>query len=161
MGFENESILAEFVKRQQPMQYKVDSQSGRAIFRCHNDFGALDGRDIKNMIPNIVDFGLAQRLDRSIIRNGIEGQQLGVYPIQPDYYRAPEVILGCGWDFKADIWNLGVLVSFTATDSKRLMCNAISFVVSLGLGGFLLHANITVPQAVEHPWEQGIIPAGA
>lgn len=55
------------------------------------------------MIPNIVDFGLAQRLDRSIIRNGIEGQQLGVYPIQPDYYRAPEVILGCGWDFKADI----------------------------------------------------------
>lgn len=46
MGFENESILAEFVKRQQPMQYKVDSQSGRAIFRCHNDFGALDGREI-------------------------------------------------------------------------------------------------------------------
>jgi len=26
-------------------------------------------------------------------------------------YRAPEVILGASWDFKIDIWSLGVLVS--------------------------------------------------
>ncbi|OQE22683.1 hypothetical protein PENFLA_c012G01675 [Penicillium flavigenum] len=26
------------------------------------------------------------------------------------YYRAPEVVLGYGWDFSADIWNFGVLV---------------------------------------------------
>jgi serine/threonine-protein kinase SRPK3 len=26
-------------------------------------------------------------------------------------YRAPEVILGAGWDHKIDIWSLGVLVS--------------------------------------------------
>ena len=62
------------------------------------------------MFPQIVDFGLATRLDKPSTHNGMVGEQLGIYPIQPDYYRAPEVILGCGWNFKADIWNFGVLV---------------------------------------------------
>lgn len=31
--------------------------------------------------------------------------------IQPQMLRAPEVILGASWDFRADIWNVGVLVS--------------------------------------------------
>jgi serine/threonine protein kinase len=26
-------------------------------------------------------------------------------------YRAPEIILGAGWNHKVDIWNFGVLVS--------------------------------------------------
>ncbi|GIK04877.1 hypothetical protein Aspvir_008975 [Aspergillus viridinutans] len=110
MSFENDNILTNFIKRQQPMQRKVDGESGRTIYRCHNDFGALDGREIKNMIPKIADFGLSRRLDKPSTRDGMVGEQLGIYPIQPDYYRAPEVILGCGWDFKADIWNFGVLL---------------------------------------------------
>ncbi|KAJ5799272.1 uncharacterized protein N7518_001340 [Penicillium psychrosexuale] len=32
------------------------------------------------------------------------------HPIQPDEYRAPEVILGAGWTYSADIWNLGLLM---------------------------------------------------
>ncbi|BDD62962.1 hypothetical protein MPDQ_007851 [Monascus purpureus] len=56
------------------------------------------------------DFGLATRLDKPDTRDGMVGKQLGIYPIQPDFYCAPEVILGCGWDFKADIWNFGVLL---------------------------------------------------
>jgi serine/threonine protein kinase len=110
MSFENEHILTDFIERPQPMQFKVDNESGRTIYRCHNDFGALDGREIKNMVPKIADFGLATRLDRPSTRIGMVAEQLGIYPIQPDYYRAPEVILGCGWDFKADIWNFGVLL---------------------------------------------------
>ncbi|KAL5361430.1 protein kinase [Aspergillus floccosus] len=110
MSFENESILANFIKRQQRMQYKIDGNGGRTIYRCHNDFGPLDGRDIKNLVPKIADFGLAARLDEPDSRDGVVGKQLGIYPIQPDVYRAPEVILGCGWDFKADIWNFGVLL---------------------------------------------------
>ncbi|PKY00270.1 protein kinase [Aspergillus campestris IBT 28561] len=110
MGFENENILTNFIERQQPMQYKVDSETGRTIYRCHNDFGALDWREIKNMIPSIADFGLATKLGTPSTKQGMVGEQVGVYPIQPDYYRAPEVILGCGWDFKADIWNFGVLL---------------------------------------------------
>ncbi|RAK95101.1 putative serine/threonine-protein kinase [Aspergillus ibericus CBS 121593] len=119
MSFENENILTRFIERLQPMQCKVDGESGRIIYRCHNDFGALDGRDIKNLIPKLVDFGLATRLDKPSTRDGMVGQQLGVYPIQPDYYRAPEVILGCGWDFKADIWNFGVLL-WNILGSKEL-----------------------------------------
>ncbi|KAJ5145709.1 serine/threonine-protein kinase [Penicillium bovifimosum] len=111
MSFENESILTNFIKRQQKMQCKIDGKGGRTIYRCHNDFGALDGRDIKNLVPKIADFGLATRLDKPDSRDGVVGKQLGIYPIQPDFYRAPEVILGCGWDFKADIWNFGVLVT--------------------------------------------------
>ncbi|CAP99560.1 Pc22g22720 [Penicillium rubens Wisconsin 54-1255] len=109
MSFEDENVLPNFIKRQQPMQCKVDGDSALTIYRCHNDFGALNGREIKNMVPKITDFGLATRLDKPSTRNGMVGEQLGIYPIQPDYYRVPEVILGCGWDFKADIWNFGVL----------------------------------------------------
>lgn len=61
------------------------------------------------MVPKIVDFGLATSL-----KSDSQGQggisELGLHPIQPDQYRAPEVILGCGWSFSADIWNFGVLV---------------------------------------------------
>ncbi|KAK9581680.1 hypothetical protein V6Z96_004914 [Aspergillus fumigatus] len=110
ISFENERILTNFIKQQQKMQYKIDGKGGRIIYRCHNDFGALDGRDIKNLIPKIADFGLATRLDKLDSQDGVVGKQLGIYPIQPDFYRAPEVILGCGWDFKADIWNFGVLL---------------------------------------------------
>ncbi|KAH8424753.1 uncharacterized protein LDX57_002496 [Aspergillus melleus] len=62
------------------------------------------------MIPKLADFGLATRLDKPSTSGGMIGKQIGIHPIQPDYYRAPEVILGCGWDFKADIWNFGVLL---------------------------------------------------
>ncbi|THC89084.1 hypothetical protein EYZ11_011473 [Aspergillus tanneri] len=97
--FEDPSVLGDFMNSQfdQPMQYKTDT-TGRPVYRCHNDFGPL--RNVKN-IPKIVDFGLATRL-------GCD--DWGIYPIQPDHYRAPEVILGCGWKTSADIWNLGILL---------------------------------------------------
>lgn len=28
----------------------------------------------------------------------------------PDIYRAPEVILNMNWDYKVDIWNVGMVV---------------------------------------------------
>lgn len=61
------------------------------------------------MMPKIADFGLSMRLDHTS-ENKI-GKNLGMHPIQPDHYCAPEVIPGCGWDFKADIWNSGVMVN--------------------------------------------------
>lgn len=33
--------------------------------------------------------------------------------IQPEALRSPEVLLGCPWNTKADIWNLGCIVSGT------------------------------------------------
>ncbi|MCJ1247543.1 hypothetical protein MMC30_004757 [Trapelia coarctata] len=63
----------------------------------HNDFGPL--RSLYSL-PKIADFGNAQQ----------NSPQPRIHPIQPDHYRAPEVILGTGWTYSADIWNLGVLI---------------------------------------------------
>ncbi|OAL69972.1 hypothetical protein A7D00_6011 [Trichophyton violaceum] len=102
MSFESDEILTSFVKKKLQMGCKLDEKSGQAIYRCNNDFGPLNGKQFTNLIPKITDFGLSTRLDGT--------NKLSSYPIQPDYYRAPEVILGCGWDEKADIWNFGVLL---------------------------------------------------
>lgn len=90
------------------MQFKTDPETGRVIYRCHNDFGPLDPTKLGNIYPQITDFGASALLSDD--NNSNDATQLGTHPIQPDYYRAPEVILGCGWSFSADIWNLGVLV---------------------------------------------------
>ncbi|KAL2861600.1 kinase-like domain-containing protein [Aspergillus pseudodeflectus] len=98
MTFENEDILCNFIKEQitnQPMQYKTDPTSGRTIYRCHNDFGSLDWRELRKMLPKIVDFGLATRLE-SDSQGQLRSETADFYPIQPDY-------------FSADIWNIGVL----------------------------------------------------
>lgn len=99
--FEDPAVLNELMDSsiKSQMLYKTDI-AGCPVYRCHNDFGPL--RKVRN-IPKIVDFGLSRRLHSQNDR--------GIYPIQPDHYRAPEVILGCGWDTSADIWNLGALVS--------------------------------------------------
>lgn len=116
MNFENENILHNFIKEQitnLPMQHKTDPTSGRAVYRCHNDFGPLDWRALKNMFPKIVDYGLATWLNDDNRERKTGKREVGIHPIQPDHYRAPEVILGCGWDFSTDIWNFGVLVRNT------------------------------------------------
>ena len=99
------------------MQCKTDSTTGRTVYRCHNDFGALDWRELKNMVPKIADFGLGTRLDNEYQEGKAGRREVGIHPIQPDHYRAPEVILGCGWDFSADIWNFGVMVRDVSSGS--------------------------------------------
>lgn len=103
LTLEHQSIIEAFVEGQaiHPMARKrVDN---RTVYRCHNDFGRINGDDaLKKMYPKITDFGLAQR-----------GDQPGpfLYPIQPNDCHAPEVLLGTGWSYSADIWNFGVMVS--------------------------------------------------
>ena len=99
VGFEDHSVIKDFVRSQasNPMARKI--KDGRVIYRSHNEFGPLKSFGI---LPKIADFGLAQRIDES---------RRNIHPIQPDHYRAPEVVLGIGWSYSVDIWNLGVLVS--------------------------------------------------
>ena len=122
--FENERILPAFKNHQTkklPMQYKLDAITGRTVYRCHNDFGLLDGKSLKHIVPKIADFGLATELNNKV----------RIHIIQADCYRAPEVILGCGWDSSADIWNFGVMVRICCSGvlstctpcSERLICN--------------------------------------
>ncbi|PIG79102.1 protein kinase domain protein [Aspergillus arachidicola] len=100
VSFEDPTVLADFWKSQleKPMAFKIDS-TGRPVYQSRSDFGPL--KSLRS-IPQLVDFGLATRLE--------EDDDWGVWPIQPDHYRAPEVILGIGWQMPADIWNLGVLL---------------------------------------------------
>jgi serine/threonine protein kinase len=64
---------------------------------------------------NATSFGLWRSSSRDV-HDGL---------IQPDIYRAPEVILGMSWTSKVDIWNVGALVSeersffFTALYAMR------------------------------------------
>ncbi|PYI29933.1 kinase-like protein [Aspergillus indologenus CBS 114.80] len=100
VSFEDPTVLADFIESQldRPMASKIDS-TGRPVYQSRNDFGPL--KSLRS-VPQLVDFGLATRL--------AEDDDWGIWPIQPDHYRAPEVILGIGWQMPADIWNLGVLL---------------------------------------------------
>ncbi|KAM5434748.1 hypothetical protein MferCBS31731_006520 [Microsporum ferrugineum] len=99
VGFEEPSVLEDFalLQAQNPMPHK--SNNGSTVYLSHNDFGPVRSYYI---LPKITDFGLAHRQkDPSLLNR---------HPIQPDHYRAPEVILGAGWTYSADIWNLGLLM---------------------------------------------------
>lgn len=108
VGFEHPSVLEEYVEKQakNPMARKI--KDGRSIYLSHNDFGPMKSFRV---IPKIADFGLAQPGDSS--------EPLR-FPIQPPLFHAPEVLLGTGWTYSADIWNLGVLVWLPAFLSVTL-----------------------------------------
>ncbi|KAI9841786.1 MAG: hypothetical protein M1837_000380 [Sclerophora amabilis] len=97
MGFENPFVIEDYVKTQaKPGKVK----GRRSTLRSSNDFGELRPPYVTPFMK-IVDFGLAQPGD---------GSEPLRHPIQPPAYFAPEVILGTGWTYKADIWNFGVLL---------------------------------------------------
>lgn len=87
VSFEDPTVLADFMDSQleKPMAFKIDSV-GRPVYQSRNDFGPL--KSLRS-IPQLIDFCLATRLQ--------EDDDWGVWPIQPDHYRAPEVILGNEW----------------------------------------------------------------
>ncbi|KAI1154449.1 putative serine/threonine-protein kinase [Nemania diffusa] len=100
--FEDQSVIESFVQGQveNPMARKLID--GWAVYLCHNDFGDFDGKPaLRKMSPKITDFGLAERGDQPGPR---------INPIQPDHCHAPEVLLGTGWSYSADIWNFGIMV---------------------------------------------------
>ena len=59
--------------------------------------------------PVLCDFGEARF-----------GEYNNMANIQPNQYRAPEVILEIPWDEKVDIWNVGVMVSTTHHSRSNL-----------------------------------------
>jgi serine/threonine protein kinase len=109
LGFEDRSVMDEFAAAQtaNPMARKVDSE-GHTVYLSHNNFGELRRTGTESpffsMYLKIVDFGLAQR--------GEASKEPLLFPIQCNKFQAPEVMLGTGWSYSADIWNLGVLVSY-------------------------------------------------
>lgn len=102
MTFEDHSVLETFVQEQAGRPTPRKMFGGRAVYQCQNNFGDVkDKSALLKMTPKLADFGLAQ-----------DGSQPGPFinPIQPDRYHAPEVLLGTGWSYSADIWNFAILV---------------------------------------------------
>jgi serine/threonine-protein kinase SRPK3 len=59
--------------------------------------------------PVLCDFGSAVPLD-----DGIEHRE----DIQPNVYRAPEIIFDIPWTYSVDIWNVGCMVSYHSFDER-------------------------------------------
>ena len=68
----------------------------------------LQGRTIYTSSPFPAGDGLPLLCDLGEARFSEEEQ---CEKIMPDYYRAPEVILKSNWDYKVDIWSVGMVVS--------------------------------------------------
>jgi serine/threonine protein kinase len=67
VGFEDPSVIEDFVQGQaeNPMVRKI--VNGRLIYQSHNDFGPLRSLYV---LPKIADFGLAQQGDSSQLTTG-------------------------------------------------------------------------------------------
>jgi serine/threonine-protein kinase SRPK3 len=92
----DESIFHEWDENEQakPSRRKID---GDRIIYQSRPFRRKKGWTGFGL-PLLSDFGEARIGD---VHSGL---------IQPDIYRAPEVILGMKWTSKVDIWNVGALV---------------------------------------------------
>ncbi|KAF4624528.1 hypothetical protein G7Y89_g13642 [Cudoniella acicularis] len=110
VDLESESVLEDFVQQQRqiPLPRHV-TDDGHITYLSKSDFGPL--RDYF-ILPEIADLDLAQS-GEGFTR---------IHPVQPHRYRAPEVILGTGWSYSADIWNVGVLM-WNMIEGKDLFTN--------------------------------------
>lgn len=102
MTCESPGAVERFVQSlgQHPMPRK--EYPDHTVYKCYRGLGDMDEALIGNMVAKIADFGLSHVAHaRSVV----------TMPIQPDSFRAPEVILGAGWSYSADMWNLAALVS--------------------------------------------------
>ena len=94
MGLVDLSILEELDTSELRAASLYKSVNGYNIYRSAS-FGIPKtfGR------PILCDFSLAR-----------DGQIKQCHDIQPDLYRAPEVILEMPWGYPVDVWNVGVMV---------------------------------------------------
>lgn len=105
IDIEDQSTIDAFIRGQATHPMARKHIGDHTVYRCHNDFGPIvrKPRASGSLVPMITDFGLAQRGDKP---------EPLLHPIQPNEYRAPEVLLGIGWTYSADMWNFGAMVSY-------------------------------------------------
>jgi serine/threonine-protein kinase SRPK3 len=112
--FEDEVVIDRFVENQKlhPMPRKKIEEG--YVYLSHNDFQQLDSvQSLLTIYPKITDFGLAEHLSEHSPRPRF-------HPIQPDAYQAPEVLLGTGWSYEADVWSFGIMVRLRNSMGKDL-----------------------------------------
>ena len=97
--FENSSVIDEYVSRQKVDPSLFKEVDGHPTYQSKPDFGRLK-KGVR--LLKISDFGAA------VFGNVLTPHR---YDIQPDQFKAPEVILKAGWTYSADVWNVGMMVS--------------------------------------------------
>ncbi|KAH7095003.1 kinase-like domain-containing protein [Paraphoma chrysanthemicola] len=93
-GIEDDSVFSDFEDRELKTPCARKEIDGRVIYESHElrmpkEWGA----------PVLCDFG-------SAVPGDVEHSE----DIQPDIYRAPEVIIEAPWSYSADIWNVGCMI---------------------------------------------------
>ncbi|KAL4934867.1 hypothetical protein BDV06DRAFT_217829 [Aspergillus oleicola] len=92
LGIKDDSILSNFEQ---------------AEFEAPVPRKSFEDRTIYLSRPLPISYGTPILCDLGEARLGTDQQQ---GDIMPDIYRAPEVILNMSWDYKVDIWNVGMVV---------------------------------------------------
>lgn len=110
LGDDPNGVLDRFVLHQQlhPTPRKTpDGHDGHVIYKSSSDLLLVGDQDRGESVSDamvasakITDIGLAEWGDRG----------LQYKPIQSNAFTCPEVLLGAGWSYPADIWNLGVMI---------------------------------------------------
>lgn len=68
------------------------------------------------------EFGLPKTYGRVVLEHfgsAVPGTKPQIHDAQPDVYRCPEVMLKTGWDYPADIWDVGAIV-YTPSKNKAI-----------------------------------------
>lgn len=98
LPFEDQAVLESYVRVQKENPAPCVERNGRPVYESRPDFGPFT----KGVgFIKVTDFGLAVRESSSTKHT---------HDIQPLEYTAPEVMLGAGWSYPADIWNFGLVV---------------------------------------------------
>jgi serine/threonine-protein kinase SRPK3 len=100
LGIDDDSVFSDFEEEelQYPVPRKEVDVDGRTIHMS---------RELR--IPNRVDAPVLCDFGSAML-----GDQHHSEFIQPNIYRAPEVILEAPWTYSVDIWNVGCMVRYTA-----------------------------------------------
>jgi hypothetical protein len=105
MGIKNKDAFAQMeeAEAREPSERKTYEDGRRIVYRSR----AMPGTEGLGM-PVLSDFGEARIID---------GENTD--DIQPEHFRAPEVVLEHRWNEKVDLWNFGCLVRLDRR-SRRL-----------------------------------------
>lgn len=103
LSIDDPSILTDFeISEQQTPTLKKTIDSTRSIYTSR-----------KLRLPRDMLWGQPVLCDLGQARIGPSHQGI----IQPNIYKAPEVLFDMEWGYSADIWNLGVMVSISLLTS--------------------------------------------
>lgn len=94
LAIEDETVLNDFVQAEQKAPSRRKFVNGTPIYASR-----LLGLPRSFGDPILSDFG-------SAVRGDVEHTE----DVQPNIYRAPEVMLKAKWSYPIDIWNLGCMV---------------------------------------------------